>query len=282
MANFEHNVPNTPQTKFRIGSLTKQFTATAIMQLIEKGLLELQDTLEQYLPDYLHKSEITIHQLLTHTSGIPNVMDFANLKKYSDLEKTINKLTSQKLDFEPGSEFGYSNSGYIMLAFVIERITRKSYESYMRDELLVPAGMVNSGYDDITAVLKNRASGYIIENDIVFNAPNFDLSHAHGAGALYSTVEDLFQWHQILYTEKILRKETLKKMFTSYTSDYGYGWGVQSRFNQKIVGHAGTIDGFSSHIVRFIDDKVLIVLLCNSHHDTFSLIDKIVSIIYHS
>lgn len=267
MANYEHDVPNTPQTKFRLGSMTKQFTAAAIMQLQEQGKLNVEDSIDKYIPDYPNGDRITLHHLLTHTSGIPNLTSFPEHRKTimipSPVEKTILRFKNKPLEYAPGEQFKYSNSGYLLLGYVIEKVSGKTYEDYLEENIFHPLNMVNSGYDHHSTVLKNRAEGYHLTKDGLINAPYVAMSMPHAGGALYSTVEDLFLWDQALNTEKILKKSSLEKMFTPFKGNYGYGWRIDSIFGHKRIHHFGSIFGFQTHIARYVGDNTLVVFLCN-------------------
>ncbi len=278
-ANIEWNIPNTPDTKFELGSVTKQFTAALILQLVEEGKLKLTDKISDILPYYPKENgnKITIHQLLTHTSGIPNytdLPDFINKQVYENLspQQLIESFSSLPLEFTPGSQFKYSNSGYIVLGAIIEQLTGKSYEEVLNEKIFKPAGMLNSGYTHLDEIIKNRASGYNKMINRFSNAHYLDMSIPYSAGALYSTVNDLYKWDQALYGNNILSEQNKKLMFTGYIKDfnnkYGYGWDVGY---QKITDndsifcemHGGSIFGFSSLIVRIPEKKQLIVLLSN-------------------
>lgn len=266
MANYELNVPNTLQTKFRIASLTKQFTAMAILQLQEKGMLNVKDPLNKLVPDYPNSNKITIHQLLTHTSGIPNftVATDSKARLYPfKLEKTIEKVKDLPLSFSPGEKFEYSNAGYYLLGFIIEKVTEKNYADVIHENIFKPLGMTNSGYDLNHIILKNRASGYNLKNDQFSNAQYIHMANVHASGGLYSTVEDLYLWDRALYTEKLVKQNSLDQMFAPYTKNYGYGWGMVLLFNRKMIGHNGDMEGFQTNITRFVDDDVCIVVLSN-------------------
>jgi len=269
MANYEHDVPNTPQTKFRIASLTKQFTAMAIMQLQEKGILSVNDPLSQYIADYPDGQKITIHHLLTHTSGIPNFTvatdEKARVLPFT-LEMIIKKFKDQPLEFFPGSKFEYSNAGYYLLGYIIEKVTGKDYETVIKQNIFEPLGMTNSGYDHYQLILKNRASGYNLEKGELINAKYIYMDNVRASGGLYSTVEDMYLWDRALNTENLVKKSSLEKMFTPFTKNYGYGWGIVTLFNRKMVGHNGDMDGFQTNITRFTDDDVCIIVLSNFGH----------------
>ncbi|BAZ23557.1 hypothetical protein NIES4073_44460 [Kalymmatonema gypsitolerans NIES-4073] len=269
MANYELDVPNTPQTKFRLASITKQFTAMAIMQLQEKGLLNVDDSINKYILDYPETGkQITIHHLLTHTSGIPNFTSFPDYLETmmipAPLEKIIARFKDKSLEFEPGEKYNYSNSGYILLGYIIEKVSEKAYETYLKEKIFQPLGMNNTGYAHHNPIIKNRASGYSIGNDGLQNADYIDMSIPHAAGALYSTVEDLYLWDRALYTEKLLSQTSLVQMFTPFKENYGYGWYITEVFNHKVVGHGGAINGFVTNIERYVNDDVCIIVLSNN------------------
>jgi CubicO group peptidase (beta-lactamase class C family) len=280
-ANFEWNISNTPDTKFRLGSITKQFTSMLIMQLVQEGKIQLDEKVSEVLPDYPKKQgeKITIHNLLTHTSGIPNYTDFPNYptdvmkNTFSPLE-LVKLFENKPLEFEPGSKFSYSNSGYILLGYIIEKVTGKPYEEVLKEKIFNPLGMRNSGYDHNLEIIPQRAYGYNRFALEVQNANYIDMTVPFSAGALYSTVEDLYKWDQALYTDKILSNENVRKLFGKYIPafggmDYGYGWAVTKISDGhgdsvNVVAHGGAVNGFNSLIERFTDDKNLIVLLNNT------------------
>jgi CubicO group peptidase (beta-lactamase class C family) len=271
MANIELGVPQTPEMKFQIGSITKQFTATAIMQLQEKGLLSLDDPITKHLPDYPKETgdSITIHHLLSHTSGIPNYTNMPGVMDNKALKISVEDLMAtfkdEPLDFEPGEKYQYSNSNYIVLGAIIEKLSGKAYEDYIQENIFEPLGMDNSGYDHRDRIMKNRAAGYSQdEKGELVNAEFVHMSTPYAAGALYSTVGDMFIWDQALYTDKLLKKSSLDKMFTPNKGNYGYGWVIQDSFGHKCIWHNGGIFGFYTTIDRWVDDKVCVVVLSNN------------------
>ncbi|MGD8501234.1 MAG: serine hydrolase domain-containing protein, partial [Phycisphaerales bacterium] len=219
LANIEHGVPNTPLTKFRMGSVTKQFTALAIMILQERELLGVHDPISTYILDCPEAwKAITIHHLLTHTSGIPDFVSFPEYMNHSrlphPLDETIGLFKHKPLRFTPGARFEYSNSGYVLLGFIIETITGQLYGDFLRQNIFDPLGMSNSGYDSTRLIIMDRADGYKQENGILLNADHVEMDTPHAAGALYSTVEDMFLWDQALYTDQLVSLETLDAIFT--------------------------------------------------------------------
>ena len=269
MANIENGVPNTSRTKFRLGSVTKQFTSMAVMMLQERGKLRVGDPVCKYLPDCPPAWQpITIRHLLTHTSGIFNYTALPDFRNFGRTPMTVPALVDlfkdKPLDFAPGEKYSYSNSGYILLGYVIERVSGKSYQDYLRENIFEPLRMVNSGYDG-TMLLDHRAAGYAYDpkSDSEVNAAYMDMSIPFAAGALYSTVEDLLLWDQALYTEKLVSRKTLNEMFTPFKGNYAYGWSVGKQFERQSISHGGDIYGFASHIARYPNDRVTVIVLTN-------------------
>jgi len=267
-ANLEHEILNTPQTKFRIASITKQFTAMAVLILQERGLLKVQDPVCKYLTDCPEAwQQITIHHLLTMTSGIPNFENFPDNEKYERLpttvEATIERFKGKPLEFAPGERFSYSSSGYVLLGHVIERVSGLRYEDFLRKQIFDPSGMRNSGYDHPQTVLMGRAAGFAKQGTKFVNAVHYEMDTPHAAGALYSTVEDLFLWDQALYTEKLVSKNSLESMFTPFKGPYAYGWVVTELQGRKVITHGGTISGFRSWIIRYPEERACVILLSN-------------------
>lgn len=292
-ANMEWDVPNTTDTKFRLASITKQFTAMLIMQLVEEGKIDLNGKLSDYLPYYKKAigDKITIHHLLTHTSGIPNLTnrpenEFNKISKnHIEVKELVEKYCSDDLEFEPGSKFSYSNSGYVILGAVIEEMSGKPYEEVLKEKIFDPSGMENSGYDNNNLIIDKRASGYNKSFSEYENTEYLDMSFPYSAGSMYSTVEDLYLWDQALYSEKLLSEENKEIMFKPFLQNYAYGWGVNELpvgdDKKKVTRHSGGINGFNTLIVRFVDDKHLIVLLNNfSPSNLNNIVSKIGNILY--
>ncbi|MEM6348689.1 MAG: serine hydrolase domain-containing protein, partial [Bacteroidota bacterium] len=243
LANMEWEIPNQTDTKFRLGSISKQFTAMLIMQLVAEGKLELNAPLARYLPDYPKENaeRITIHQLLTHSAGVPNNYDSPKPKvDKPDLiipdnyrpQDLVAVFSGLPLDFTPGVRFSYSNSGYVVLGYLIEQITEKSFAQVLEEKILQPLGMKNTGIEKHRPLSANRAAGYFQAWGTYYNANYVDMSSVFSAGAIYSTVEDLWLWDQALYEEKLLPKAYLAQIFSQQISDpdygghYGYGWSL--------------------------------------------------------
>ncbi|HEX8846026.1 MAG TPA: serine hydrolase [Pyrinomonadaceae bacterium] len=268
MANLEAEVPNTSQTKFRLGSVTKQFTAAAILILQEKGKLSVQDSICKYVENCPQSWQpVTIHHLLTHTSGIPNMTSFPDFRKVKMFPSTpleaIATFKDKPLEFAPGERFNYSNSGYILLGYVIERASGKPYADFLRENVFQPLGMKNTDYDVNDAIIKNRASGYSRGASGLVNADYINMTVPYAAGALYSTVEDLYLWDRALYTEKLVSKKSLGAMNTPFKEGYGYGVGINEVFGLKSIVHGGGIEGFSTFLARFTDNDATVIVLSN-------------------
>jgi CubicO group peptidase (beta-lactamase class C family) len=255
-ADRKKHLANTAQTKFRIGSLTKQFTAMAILILQARGKLNVQDRICTYLADCPTTwQQITLHHLLTHTSGIPDFASFPDFKITQGLPssptQTIARFKNKPLDFQPGKKFSYSSSGYILLGAIIERTSGATYEAFLRDNIFAPLQMVNSGYDHNNGDL---AVGYRDQTSVP--ADFMDTTIGYATGGLYSTVEDLYRWDQALYTDKLIPKNLRDMMFTPFvlTSDrsglhYGYGWGIGKEDNHLLVSHEGLINAGQTHLI---------------------------------
>ena len=281
LADMEWNIPNKPDTKFRLGSITKQFTSMLILQLVEEGKLGLEDKLSDTLPYYRGDTgkKVTIHHLLTHTSGIPSYTNLPNFGREISrnpypVEEFVKKFCSGDLEFEPGAKFSYNNSGYFLLGAVIEKVTGKPYEKALEERIFKPLGMKNSGYDRHDTIMLGRAAGYERSLEGYTNAPYLDMSLPYAAGSLYSTVEDLCIWDQALYTDRLLSTKMKELLFKPHVQNpggaYGYGWGTgkkklpQSKREIPFVAHGGGINGFNTLIERYVDDRHLIVLLNNT------------------
>lgn len=271
-ANAAAEIPNQPETQFRIGSLTKQFTAAAILKLQEQGLLNVQDPVAKYLPDYPRGNEITIHQLLIHTAGIPNYERRQDLPQVVQspisLDDLIDTFSNQPLDFPPGQQYRYSSSGYVVLTKIIEIVSGQLYADYLEDQILIPANMANSGYDYLSPDLPNPAVGYHLTPGGPRPAILTDSSWPTGAGALFSTVGDLYRWDRALYEDDVLSAASRDAFFTPWTdtgqgADYGYGWDIGTTAGRPSIVHGGGIFGFASFMARFPEDDAVIIVLSN-------------------
>jgi CubicO group peptidase (beta-lactamase class C family) len=295
LADRDKNLPNTPQTKYRLGSITKQFTAVAILMLQAQNKLTVQDPVCRYIPECpAIWQDITIHHLLTHTSGIPDFMDLPNYERTratpSAPLQTIARFKDKPLDFKPGAKWSYSNSGYILLGYIIEQASGQSYETFLQQNIFEPVQLKNTGYDLNDASL---ATGYTGFYDHWEKVDYIDITIPYAAGGLYSTIEDLYRWDQVLYAEQLIPRDLLNLMFTAQARtpirslSYGYGWFVGQMNNHQLVSHGdgmlnsaaasgsytsnsgngpqgnNDIEGFATEIRRYTDDRVTIIILSN-------------------
>lgn len=267
-ANLEWNVPNSPSTRFRLGSITKQFTAASILLLEERGKLKVEDPVKKYLPDAPDSwDKITIFHLLTHTSGIPNFTSFAEYPKLRPFPLTPEKLVAvfrdKPLDFPPGEKMQYSNSGYALLGYLIEKISGVSYEKFVQDNIFTPLKMNDSGYDSSSTVIAHRAAGYSSGPNGLVNAGFVNMTVPYSAGALYSTTEDLLRWQQGLFGGKLLSAASLRKMTTPFKNNYAFGVVVSTANGRKSIFHEGGIEGFNTLLLHFPDGMWTVAILSN-------------------
>lgn len=296
-ANREDSILNTTQTKFRIASFTKPFTVMLILQLVEEGKLKLDGLLTDYLPEFPKEkgAGITIHHLLTHTSGItgesriPNLIDIE--KEYYSRERLLNCIINQDIVFDPGEGREYSNFGFALLGFIIERVTQKTYDEVLHEKICKPAGMNNTLSDVSAHPIENRAIGYIYDYfDGVEVYPFLDMSFVFGYGQLMSTVEDLYLFDKALYTNVLLTQKSKELFFNEY------GWRYQripyGKGNKRILSNNldGSVNGFQSHTQRIEKDTVLIVILRNIKESVYEnqivikwpnwMVSRILAVIY--
>ena len=284
--NYAKKIPNSPNGIFQIGSITKQFTSTVILRLQEQGKLNVQDKLSKYISDFPGSDRITIEHLLTHTSGIYNYTNdnrFMNNEslKHVELDRMIAMMKEKPLEFTPGSKFSYSNSNYILLGYIIQKVSGKPYEQMVRELIFTPLQMNQSGFDFRNLKDTNRVVGYLaIDNKLQLPAPIVDSSASFAAGAIYSSADDLYKWHKALYTDKVISKASIEKAFTPKLNKYGYGWMVDSIKGKRIIKHNGGIFGFTADLVRIPADDVCIILLCNESADLSPISRGLANIIY--
>jgi len=278
MANYELNVPNTPETVYRIGSITKLFTGFGILQLEEKGLLKVSDPVVKYVPELPAAwNAITIHQLLCHKSGVP---DFINAKAYSDFENSqhvenaLKEFADKPLLSPPGEVLRYSNSGYILLGRIIEKVSGRTYEQYLKETILQPAEMTHTAFDHAAELVPMRASGYRWDGEAIINATYGDPAYPASAGALRSTVDDLYRFDRALKSGKLFSIAVMDKAWAPYAhwtapppfdidAEYGYGWMSGAEFGHRYVGHGGWVNGFVSQFTRYPDDDAVMIVLWN-------------------
>jgi CubicO group peptidase (beta-lactamase class C family) len=278
LADREHHVPVIPQTTFRIGSITKQFTASAILKLPEEGKLSVNDKLSKYIPDFPHGDEVTLRQLLTHTSGIHDYMDepdFPNrLTNATTTEAIIEEMKKHPYDFDPGTKWSYDNSGYLLLGYIVERVSGQGYGDFLRENFFQPLGMTNTGVYHAQPGPSRDALGYSLGTNGFEPAMNWDLSWFGGAGALYSTVEDLYRWNEGLFNGRVLDPASLQAAFTPVKMNenqaansgkgYSFGWLVTRHRGLREITHGGDAPGFKSWLRRVPDEKFTVVILANA------------------
>jgi D-alanyl-D-alanine carboxypeptidase len=278
LANLELGVPIEPEMVFRIGSVTKQFTAVSVLMLMEQGKLALDDPLTRFLPDYpMQPHTITVEHLLTHTSGIQSYTSMPAWpplwRKDFTLKELIDFFKDQPMQFAPGTRWSYNNSAYCLLGAVIEQAGGQTYEAFLRERIFEPLGMRQTCYDHTDAIIPRRAPGYTKSPNGFINAPYLSMTQPHAAGALASTVDDLAKWDAALYDGTLLRPETLARAFTPFrlndgtSTSYGYGWSISQYDGLATIEHGGGINGFTCHALRIPSERVFVAVLtnCDSH-----------------
>jgi len=274
MADLELGVPLQPDMVFRIGSMTKQFTAVAILMLVEEGKVAVSDPITKFLPDYPTQGKtITVEHLLTHTSGIKSYTDMddflANMRKDYTVKELVDHFKSQPMDFEPGAKYQYDNSGYFLLGAIVEKASGMGYEAFLKKRIFDVVGMSRTSLESTSRVIPGRARGYST------NADWISMTQPFSAGALVSTVDDLAKWDAALYTGELLRPETLRQAFTPHRLndgkpiDYGYGWEPGTWEGFTVIQHGGGINGFVSMGVRVPERKVYVAVLSNRTAEPF-------------
>lgn len=274
-ANVAKKTPATVETHYEIGSITKQFTATAILQLKEAGKLSLNDTLARWISEYKRGAKITIRQLLQQTTGIPNYTEVDGFEKIASTKPPsfaaiLALLAKKPLEFEPGSRFAYSNTNYILLGEIVERASGTTWESYIRKNIFAPARMTHSGFIDDEAALQPMATGYVVEKNDVKLAPLFGSGWAWSAGAIVSTVGDMLAWDAALFGGRLIDQTDLASMFaggkeaSGKGSTYGFGWVIDSAAGHKRYWHNGGTFGFLAANLVFPKDRMVVVVLQNA------------------
>ncbi|OPC02505.1 serine hydrolase [Elizabethkingia ursingii] len=299
-ADMSWNIEATSDTKFRIGSITKQFTAMLIMQLKKEGKIKLDDKIADYLPWFSKNigNKITIHQLLTHTSGLPNYTDFPEFKTKMVFENLSGKEFAVKyfkdnLGFEPGTKQNYCNTGYYLLGLIIEEITGKPYEKVLKEKIFDVIGMKNTGIENPKDIISNFAQGYDFDYDGYQKTDYINIkTSVFSAGGMYSTANDMRKWDDALYTNILLNDENMKIYFTPNLGNYAYGLVVQKHKNFlgsgrdiTTMAHSGGINGFSCNIARIPEDSIYIILLDNTRAgkrggQLEAIIDDIFGVLY--
>ncbi|PTM03381.1 MAG: serine hydrolase [Bacteroidetes bacterium] len=278
LSNLELNLPMQTENVFEIASMTKQFTAISILMLVEKGKMNLDDEITKFIPDYpTNGYKITVHHLLTHTSGIK---DFTRVKGLNEISKKdvtplelIDFFKNEPIDFVPGEQFKYNNSGYVLLGYIVEKVTGQSYSYFVEEQIFKELGMTSSQYASHTAIIKNRASGYH-NKDGYINSRQVSYTIPYASGSLMSTVYDMFKWQEAIKNNLLISKETTEKVFTNYTLNngqqinYGYGWHIKEINGISTREHGGHFFGFKSMGVYLPNEDIYVVGLnncdCNS------------------
>ena len=276
MANTELKIPMEADMLFRIGSMTKQFTATAVLQLVEEGKISLQDSIQKYIKDFPSKGyTITIENLLTQTSGIKDYLsEISNPSKQKETYTPgdgVDYIKNAPLNFKSGSDYRYSNSNYYLLGYIIEMVTGETYEKYLQENVLNKADLKNTFYIGAENNISNMAQGYSKFDGKIEKATLQPVDILYSAGGLISNADDIYKWHNALYNLQLIKKETLQKATTPYKfsdgtfSQYGYGWFIKSLDSTKTIEHSGSTDGFQSDEIYLPDENVFIVALYNCY-----------------
>jgi CubicO group peptidase (beta-lactamase class C family) len=275
MADIASKRPLTPDTALRIGSITKQFTATAILMLAEEGKLSLADDITKYLPDYPAQGrKITIEHLLTHTSGIPSYTSkpgyMMNMARDVTVGAMIDSFKNDPLEFEPGSHYKYNNSGYFLLGAIIEKVSGQSYADFLQQRIFTPLGMTHTAYEGHEKTAFPHALAYTPSPDGFRPSPRLSMTQPYAAGALVSSVDDLARWDAAISSGKLLKSASWQRAFTSYkltsgkATGYGYGWEIATLRGTPEIAHGGAITGFRTFALRLPADKVYVAVLSNA------------------
>jgi CubicO group peptidase (beta-lactamase class C family) len=267
-ANLEWKTPNVDDGKYRLGSITKQFTAACILLLEEQGKLSTSDPVKKFYAEAPAAwDKVTLHHLLSHTSGIPNFTSFPDYGSTETLpttpEKLILRFRDKPLDFAPGTKWDYSNSNYILLGYIVEQASGMPYGDFLQKNIFDKLGMKDTGLDTRPRILEHRVYGYTPAPQGIVNTGYIDMSIPFSAGALYSTTGDLLKWSNGLFGGKLLKPESLTKMTTPVLQDYAYGLGVVTKNGRKLIDHGGGIEGFNTHIAYYPDDQLTVITLAN-------------------
>jgi len=287
-ANLEWGMPNAPDTKFRLGSLTKQFTAASILLLEERGKLSTDDLVKKYVPDAPAAwDKMTIYEVLTHTAGIPNFTSFPDYRtnEWEDAKpvELVARFKDKPLDFEPGTEFRYSNSGYVLLGYILEKVAGEPYAKFVQENLFAPLGMADTGVDRNVTVLPKRAQGYEPHTGGPKIAGYINMTIPFSAGSLYSTTGDLLKWEQGLFGGKLLTAASLKKMTTPFHNNYACGLEIMTFLGHKEIMHGGGIEGFSTSLAYFPDEKsgpVTVVVLSNAQSNVDQIAQNLARVMF--
>ena len=284
--NADAKSTNGPNTMFQIASVTKQFTSTVILKLVELNKIALTDKLSKYYPGFPNGDSISIENLLMHTSGLRNFTEEDTAIIETNEQRMVPYLKTLKPDFAPGTDWHYSNSGYVMLGFIIQKVSGMSYWQAIHTYIFSPLNMDSSGFDFTHLISSEKAIGYDVLTDTLKQRSTItDSTVPFGAGAIYSTVNNMYKWHLGLQSNKIINKDLMDKAYRpSAIHRYGYGWQIDSVYGKKMVSHSGAISGFGSNFARIPEDDICIVLLSNKSGSTFdvmSITNKLLAVLYH-
>jgi D-alanyl-D-alanine carboxypeptidase len=275
MANAIENMPMQADDVMRLGSITKQFTAVGIMMLVDEGKISLSDKLSKFIPDYPEAgNQITVEHLLTHTSGVPNYTSNPNFVKTMEKDMSVKEMIATfkdlALEFEPGTRWNYSNSGYFLLGAIIEKVSGVPYAKFVEDRIFVPLKMKNSAYEGYERTKQRHAEGHSKNKDGFEFSKKLSMSQPYAAGSLISTVDDLATWDAAISSGALLKAESWKKAFTPYVlkqgepTNYGYGWSIGQLEGSPMISHGGGINGFSTYELRLPEEKVYVAVLTNA------------------
>ncbi|MDB5279139.1 MAG: serine hydrolase [Ferruginibacter sp.] len=284
--NAEDKSTNDVSTRFQVASVTKQFTSAVILKLVELHKMALNDKLSKYYRDFPNGDVITVEHLLTHTSGLRNFTEEDSSINTAEELKTVQYFERLKPDFAPGTDWHYSNSGYVLLSYIIQQVSGMSYWQAVRKYIFTPLKMNNSGFDFIHVARDKKATGYdFLMGSSRQPADITDSTGPFGAGAIYSTVTDMYKWHLGLQAYKVVNKKWMDKAYTPCAlHNYGYGWQIDSVYGRKMVSHSGSISGFGSNFARIPEDDICVVLLSNKSGSTgevMHITDKLLAVLYH-
>lgn len=286
LSDIENNIPNTADTKFRIGSCSKQFTAIAILQLQEQGKLSVNDKLNKYFPDIPKSDSITLDMLLTHRSGIHDLYNDSTFRELNTplltKEKILEMIKSNPLDFQPGNRYHYTNSGYFLLALIIEKVSNEKFDYYINNRIFKKAKMFSSGVDHNDTILPNKAKGYENESGKYIPAHYDNMNSAMGCGNLYSTVNDIYSYFEALNNDILLTKKSRKLFLTPgednhtrgktlFKGNYAYGVIIDTLAKHTLVTHGGWVYGFPSDITMCFNDEAVFVVFSNNDANVWSL-----------
>ncbi len=273
-SNVSKKIKNTTDSKYQIYSITKSITATLILKLVEEARLSLTDKLSKFYPSFPMGDSITIENLLTHTSGIYNYNNDFSMPVNSE-KSMLQFLRTQPLDFSPGTDWNYSNTGYFLLGFIIQKVTGLPYETAVRKFIFGPLKMTSSGFNYKALVDNKKTTGYtILYNDTSNVATLYDNNELFAAGGIYSTTEDLHKFHVAMQTNKIINENLTSRAYTPFRNNYGYGWFIDSISGKRVISHSGGASGFRTNLIRIPEDDLCIILLCNSENSDVTAIKK--------